>query len=280
MPPDALTSQLDALDEMRKRRFAGLTGRTHGDRSADEPGFVLLHGLTFDHRMWDPVLAALPTGRAAVAFDLPGHGDSPAIDGRGLAPAVEAIREAVLAAGLDAPIVVGHSIGGPLAAIYASTYPASGVVSIEAPLRVETFAAGVEQLRPQLTGDGFDAAWSQFEQSWRMDLVPAPWHGYLHIRRAGAQQLVLQYQADLLERPLADVLRWRDEGIDRVRHAGIPYLALASNPVDPEERAWLAARLPQAEVVVWPVVHHFPHLSDPARFAELLTRFASGVPAE
>ena len=41
--------------------------------------FVFLHGLTFDSRMWAPVLDALPSGHRAIAFDLPGHGGSAAL---------------------------------------------------------------------------------------------------------------------------------------------------------------------------------------------------------
>ena len=41
-------------------RWADLAGRPHGDRAASGRSFVFLHGLTFDHRMWDPVLEALP----------------------------------------------------------------------------------------------------------------------------------------------------------------------------------------------------------------------------
>src|SRR5262245_28710496 len=103
-------------------RWAGLSGREHGDPDAAGPAFVLLHGLTFDRRMWDPVLGALPRGRRAIALDLPGHGGSSPLRGRGLAAAVDAVREAVVAARLDSPILVGHSIGGPIASIYAARY--------------------------------------------------------------------------------------------------------------------------------------------------------------
>jgi hypothetical protein len=48
--------------------------------------------------------------------------------------------------------------------------------------------------------------------------------------------------------------------------------------VDQEERAFLDDRLPHAEIVVWPVGHHFPHLADPARFAAMLTGLAAGLP--
>jgi pimeloyl-ACP methyl ester carboxylesterase len=48
--------------------------------------------------------------------------------------------------------------------------------------------------------------------------------------------------------------------------------------VDPVERAFLDDRLPHAEIVVWPVGHHFPHLADPPRFATMLTGLAAGLP--
>lgn len=61
---------------------------------------VLLHGLTFDHRMWDPVIGALPAGRRVLAPDLPGHGVTPMLQEPGLAPVVDAVHEAVRAAGI------------------------------------------------------------------------------------------------------------------------------------------------------------------------------------
>jgi len=255
-------------------RWAGLAGREHGDTSSPGPAFVLLHGLTFDRRMWDPVLDALPAARRAIAFDLPGHGGSPALDEPGLAPVVDAVHEAVLEAGVDAPVLVGHSIGGPLAAIYAATYPASGVVSIEAPIRLEPFAALLRSLGPQLAGERFAEAWAPFQASWRMDLVPTEHRARLRAGERGSQEVVLAYQSDLLDRPLDEVTRWRDAGLSELRRTSIPYLSLHAGEVDASDRAWLARRLPQAEIVVWPVGHHFPQLADPVGFAALLTELA------
>lgn len=239
--------------------------------------FVLIHGLTFDHRMWDPVLDALPAGRRVLALDLPGHGETPMLAEPGLAPVVDAVHEAVSAAGIERPILVGHSIGGPVAAIYASTHPAAGVVSVEAPIRLEPFAAKLEALRPQLEGAGFDQAWGTFEHSLRMDLVPADRRDLLRVGERAAQDVFLSYQADLLDRPLDEVVRWRDEGLGRLAETGIPYVSLHSNPVEPADEAWLRAAVPQAEVIVWPVEHHFPHLADPPGFAELLERVAESA---
>jgi pimeloyl-ACP methyl ester carboxylesterase len=252
-------------------RWAGLSGREHGDPDAAGPAFVLLHGLTFDRRMWDPVLDALPRSRRAIALDLPGHGGSSPLRGRGLAAAVDAVHEAVLEAGLESPILVGHSIGGPIASIYAASRPASGVVSVDTPLRFEPFAEHMRALRPQLAGD-FDRTWARFRESMGIDRLTAGRRAHLHER--ASRELVLAYQADLLERPLAEVADWRNAGLRRLRDAGIPYVSLYAGPVAPEERSFVAERLPEARVLVWPVAHHFPHVAEPQRFARLLTTVA------
>src|SRR3954467_11401593 len=146
-------------------RFGNLAGRLHGDPGTGGTPLVLLHGLTFDRRMWDPVLAALPAGRPALALDLPGHGASPGIEGRGLAPVAEAVHASVRAAGLERPIVVGHSIGGPIAGIYASQHDVAGVIAIEAPLRFEVFAEGMRAVAPLLAGPRFEDGWAPFRDS-------------------------------------------------------------------------------------------------------------------
>jgi pimeloyl-ACP methyl ester carboxylesterase len=273
------TSAAGSAGAATRIRWAGLAGREHGQGATSGPPFVFLHGLTFDRRMWDPVLELLPEQHRAIAFDLPGHGVSPPLTGPGLAPVVEAVHEAVLEADLDAPVVVGHSIGGPIAAIYAASYPAAAVVSIEAPIRLEPFAALFASLRPQLTGDGFDDVWAGFQQGLQMDSVPARHRHLLRAGEHGSRPVVLSYQADLLERPLDEVVRWRDSGLGRLRSKRTPYVTLHANAVDQAEGDWLTDRLPQAEIVVWPVGHHFPHLAHPARLVALLTGLAAATAA-
>ena len=254
-------------------RWAGLAGREQpGD--GHDPAIVLLHGLTFDRRMWDPVLDALPAGHRAVAFDLPGHGGSAMAAGRGLLPVVDAIHEAVLDAGIARPVLVGHSIGGPLASIYAATYPATGVVSVEAPIRLEAFAPAIRAAGPRLAGDEFDEAWGWFQRSWRADLLPPEHRVLLAAGEHPSREVVLSYQADLLERPLDEVVAWRDAGWRQLARSRTPYLSLHANPVDAADRLWLSEMLPQAEVTVWPVGHHFPHLARPQEFADLVAATA------
>jgi pimeloyl-ACP methyl ester carboxylesterase len=145
-------------------------------------------------------------------------------------------------------------------------------VTVDTPVRFEPFAEQLRMLRPQLEGDGFDRAWERFRQSMRFDLLTDAQRSY--VPDHPSREVFLSYQADLLERPLDELIHWRDEALSRVRSAGIPYVALRANPVDPEERAFMAERLPQAELLVWPVGHHFPHVVEPERFARLLTAMA------
>lgn len=259
---------------VRHSTYADLAATERSGTDPAAPAFVLLHGLTFDRRMWEPAMAALPPRHRMIAFDLPGHGGSPPVAARGLAPVVDAVHRAVAAAGIEAPIVVGHSIGGPIASIYASANPAAGVVSIEAPIRMERLAGMLRAIARQLSGPGFDGVWSQLRAGWRMDDVPAAHRELLRPAGRAAQDVVLRYQADILERPLDEVLRWRDEGMAALAAAGLPYVCLLARAPGPADVAWLAERVPQADVVVWPVEHHFPHLARPALFADLLTEIA------
>ena len=256
-------------------RWAGLAGRAHGASAAARPSFVLLHGLTFDRRMWDPLLAALPDGDHAIAFDLPGHGGSPPLNERGLRPVAAAIRDAVDAAGITSPIVVGHSIGGPLATIYAAANPAAAVVSIDAPIRVEPFATTLAALRPQLSGDGFADVWERFRAGFGLDRLTPAQRRLLAAGDHAARDVVLAYQSDLLDGSPDEVVAWRDRGLAALRAQGTPYVSLHTRPVGDDDRAWLAERLPQADVVVWPVGHHFPQVTQPERLASLLADLAT-----
>jgi pimeloyl-ACP methyl ester carboxylesterase len=76
---------------------------------------VLVHGLGLSWRSWQPILDALEDRHDEIAIDLPGFGASPRLPDRAaptparLADAVEAELDRL---GLDAPVLVGNSLGG------------------------------------------------------------------------------------------------------------------------------------------------------------------------
>jgi pimeloyl-ACP methyl ester carboxylesterase len=90
------------------------------------PTLVLVHGLgAAGVRDFYPVLPALARGRRVVAFDLPGFGRSTAANERYTPARYAAVVARVVEHFGGAPIdLLGHSMGGAIALMFAGTYPA------------------------------------------------------------------------------------------------------------------------------------------------------------
>jgi pimeloyl-ACP methyl ester carboxylesterase len=257
---------------MQTKLFSNLAGDLTGapDR---RPPLVLLHGLTFDRTMWQPALAhlaALDPGRQVLALDLPGHGDSPERPRYDLEPIADAVHQAVTEAGLSSPVLAGHSAGGILVTIYASRYPARGVVNVDQPLEVEPFAQLLRSLAGPLRGPGFPRVWEQFEASLGIGLLPQAAQDLLGKARYVRPDLVTGYWREVLDEPAGVLAAKMADGLAVLRAAGMPYRIVAGNEPEPEYLSWLKEELPQAEVTAWPGSGHFPHLARPAEFAGLL----------
>lgn len=266
------------LNERSSTSFAGLAADDRG-RSDDRPALVLLHGLTFDRRMWRPALAELDLidpDRRVLAFDLPAHGQSPDAPPYDLETLVERVHAAVLEAGLGDPVVVGHSLAAGIASLYAAQHETRGMIAVEGTLRVAGFAAMAQSLEPALRGPGFDTAWAGITANvFRLDEVPSSVRDAVNAMARPRQEIVLGYWHDLFERTPAELDAWISRGIVSVRDAGVPYLALVGQAPSAEDEAWLSLRLPEARTLVWPGSGHFPQLAHPRRFADLLAQTGS-----
>jgi pimeloyl-ACP methyl ester carboxylesterase len=107
--------------------------RIWGDTSL--PGLVLVHGGAAHSGWWDHV-APLIGDHHVVALDLSGHGDSgrrPVYELQTWADEVVAVADA---AGLDRPVIVGHSLGGWVAVTTGGQHAdrVGAVVFIDSPL--------------------------------------------------------------------------------------------------------------------------------------------------
>lgn len=92
------------------------------DDSLAQPRLVLVHGTRMDARQWDPYRRLLP-GVEVVAVDLPGHG-SRVGEPFTTDAAVGVIADAVESAARGRRVVlVGHSLGGYMATVYAARRP-------------------------------------------------------------------------------------------------------------------------------------------------------------
>jgi pimeloyl-ACP methyl ester carboxylesterase len=119
------------------------------------PPLVLIQGLTYDSRMWEPTVEILKAKYRCISIDLPGRGKS--------APFATYDMQSVtraLSMGVSSPVMVGHSMGAIFAAFYAGTYPTTGLVTVDQRLNVKPFVQRIQSIRDQLRcnpcGDSFD----------------------------------------------------------------------------------------------------------------------------
>jgi pimeloyl-ACP methyl ester carboxylesterase len=181
-----------------------------------------------------------------------------------------AVATGVEDAGLDSPVMVGHSISGVVAAIYATTYPTSGVVDVDQELDT-SFIRMLQANRGMVTGPGFTQLWPAILASMRLDLLPTDARDLLN-SDLPRQDVVLAYWREALATPLPDLERRITESVAVVRRLGIPILIVTGHPYDAVYSAWLQATLPDATVTVVPDSGHFPHLADPDLFAGILAQ--------
>ncbi len=262
--------------------FAGLAADDLG-QSDDRPPLVLLHGLTFDRRMWRRALAeleALDPARRVLSLDLPAHGESPDRPPYGMDAIVDLVHAAISEARLDDPILVGHSYSAGMVAMYAARYPSRGVVAVEGTLRVAAFAGMAQAMEPLLRGPGFIDAWSRITDSeFRLEEVTPEVRDFVIATSKPRQEVVLGYWQDLFGRTSEELSRWVVRATAAVLESGVPFVAVSGRDPSPAELTWLAEHLPESRTLVWPGSGHFPPIAHPRRFAELLAETAAWADA-
>jgi pimeloyl-ACP methyl ester carboxylesterase len=261
----------------RERRLAGLAVDNLGCTDERAP-LLLLHGLSFDRRMWRPALAHLEEidpGRRVLAVDLPGHGASEDQASYDLDDVLATVHRAATGAGLIAPVVVGHSGSGLAATVYASRYPSRGVVSVDRTLEASSFGAYLGANPERFRGPGFHEAWRRLFDSMEIDRLPASASSLLREISRPRQDVIDGYWRVALDGDADQFLGEVRVAIEILARDTTPYRLIAGMNPGPAYRAWLRRELPQALVEVWPLSGHFPHLAHPERFARRLAATAS-----
>jgi len=98
-----------------------------GDEMRRRPTVVLLHGgpFSYDHSYFKPHLDWLTEEAQVVYLDLRGHGRSAPTepDEWSLERCADDVAAVCDQLGIDKPVVVGHSMGAPIALMYAARHP-------------------------------------------------------------------------------------------------------------------------------------------------------------
>lgn len=245
---------------------------------ADEgsgPALVLLHGISVDRTRWAPVVEQLTDGFRCLSVDLPGHGASPDAGCDVLSAAV-AVQELLDALEVSPAAVVGHSLGASVALVHAALHgPRSAVAVDPAPLFLPHAAAGLAPFRERLLGDGFDAAFAEWEARFDTSALPEPSRSSLVADRRPRQDVVLSYWRSLLdERAAAEAQEQYAAGLAAI---AVPVLVCLADPPSAEDASLLGG-MATATVEVHAGGGHFLHLVDPPGFAARLRRWVSELP--
>jgi pimeloyl-ACP methyl ester carboxylesterase len=228
------------------------------------PPILLIHGLTYDRRMWRPLVGHLAAEHTCIAIDLPGHGKSGDARSYDLLAVVRKLFDAFRTVDNRPPIVVGHSMGALFAVAYAAVYPVAGLVTSDQTLRVLPFLERVAGMGDALHGSAFLAIWRAIESELGIDLIPEPQRALVESASNPRQEIVLGYWREAFDTPAAvlqAILFKFAANIDA------PFTAIFGDEVASDYRAWLGPIAPHCKFVALPNSGHFPQLVEIDRFA-------------
>lgn len=119
-----MTASATTLRQTERRHIPGydIAVRRGGER--DATAIVFVHGIGVSSRYFLPLMHDLASDYTVLALDLPGYGCSPK-PARPLTVSelAEVVASYIRQEGLHAPVIVGHSMGGQVAAHVARHYP-------------------------------------------------------------------------------------------------------------------------------------------------------------
>lgn len=250
-------------------RLPGLPLVSLRDRPAARIGpqttTLLIHGYTDSGESFGPLAPHL-NGRLLIP-DLPGHGDSAALDQMTLESMADALAVMLDVLGCGPVQVLGHSMGALIAMHLALRHPGkvAGLTLISASLRPEgpEMAALATQIAnlpdPLAPDDGFFAEWHRCPH-------PVPPGMLARLARSAAAMRRADWLAMLAALRRAD-LTTAVKGL----HCPVQIIAGGLDPIFPPQHAKeLARALPQAQTHWMPDHGHNPHWEAPEQVAALI----------
>ena len=235
------------------------------------PTIVLVHGLGSDAKHWLPVARHLARDHRVALVGLPGHGISPMMLPFSLEQATIALDRAIAEQTSEPVVLVGHSVGGLVAAAEA----------LRAPERVRALVLVESAIKPQMTPEERDTLLAQLDRDWEGTLRAV----YTSFGRDSLQGEQLWAEASRVERE--QMRAWIPAALstdlsEEVEALHIRVLAvLASHSWEPGEsqanvaKALGYSHITQLSLERIPNCGHFIMLDQPARLANVIRGFVS-----
>ena len=262
------------------------------DPSGQRAVLLLVHGMAGSSSTWQEVMPALAQHFTVIAPDLPGHGESdkPPQD-YSLGAQANALRDLLVALGIDRATIVGQSLGGGIAMQLAYQHPqhcerlvlvSSGGLGREVSLLLRALTLpGVDYLAPVLfpsivrdVGNAV-SGWLR-GIGLRAPGIEQEWHSYVSLTDSDTRRAFLRTL-----RSVVDFGGQTVSALDRLYLASLmPTLIVwgQRDRIIPVAHAHEAhAAMPGSRLVVFEGSGHFLHTEEPARFVETLVEFVTAT---
>lgn len=258
----------------------GVEIRLREEGSKDAPAIIMVHGFTSSLETWDALADEFKSDYRVLRFDLPGHGLSGTDPNNDYSNerSVALFHKLIGSLEIEAPIILGNSLGGLVAwrseVSYPGTasklilispggYPINGVTEKPAavPMMVKLYLtkaprAGVKQATTALYGDPSKLSAARVEEI--VDMMAQPGNGDALVKRA--EQFTLPAPGPDLAKVLAPTLIiWGEKDI--------------MVPVDHGSK--FARAMPNAKLLTYEGVGHVPQEEAPKRLARDIREFLS-----
>jgi pimeloyl-ACP methyl ester carboxylesterase len=235
-----------------------------GDKKA-RTAIVFIHGWTCSADFWKDSLNAFPTYRV-IALDLPGHGqsDKPKLDYT-MAYFAKSVEAVLKEAKVNGVVLVGHSMGMPVARQFYRLYPAQtlGIVSVDGPLQPFGPSAQMQGFFAPLFNDYKNQS-TKF-----IDGLLGPTRDDVKTQIRPVMLATPDYVAVSAMKLMLDDSIWTNDQIK------VPVLAImAKNPqYPPNMEEGFRKVAPDLEFHMWDGVSHFLFMEKPKEFNDAVAAF-------
>jgi len=234
-------------------------------RGKGDPALVFVHCWSCDSKLWDNQVSVFAKDHRVVTIDLPGHGESGkgrkdwSIGGFG-----EDVKTVVAKLGLKRVVLIGSSMGGPVALEAARRMPERVVAivpvdtlhNVEERMPAEQVEAMLKQLRADYKGE---TAKFMTQYLFAPSTPAAVKDRVLSQAISAPPEIAIR----LLEAAIAY------DPIPAMREIKVPIRAINAD-LHPTNLEGNRKSAPQFDAVIMKGVGHYPMLEDPARFNKLL----------
>lgn len=232
-----------------------------------DEALVLIHGWTMNVDNWSDQISDLAKRNRVIAIDLPGHGQS---DKPQVSYTMDLFARAVEAVMRDAKVkravLVGHSMGTPIARQFYRKYPQKTLAIVVADGALGPFAdkATMDQMINGFRGPNYRAAVNQMFGMMKGGLPSATVEQLLATSGKTPQHVLVSAMEGM-----ADTAIW---GTDKIN---VPVLAImARNPMFPPNMDEIYhAVAPNLDFRMWEGVGHFVMMERPKEFNEAVIAF-------